>query len=165
MSTVAPKSGYSRLQLWLHWIVFGLVIVQWLSGDGAARALAALARQQSPGWLDFALINLHLCSGLSIFTLVLWRLRLRWRRPAGVVCDPPGPGRTFARLIHAALYLTLVLLPLTGLAAYYALLAAAPHWHNVIGWWFFGLLGLHLAGFLLHFFRGHSAWRRMFRTD
>lgn len=161
----ATINGYTRLQKWLHWIVGALVLMQWLTGDGAARALDAVERGETPAVIDFLLVNLHLCSGLSILVIVIWRLRLRQRRSAGVALEAPGRSRDLARATHIALYLTLMLLPLTGIMTYYELLPGAARWHNGLGWWFCGLLVLHLAGFLLRFSRKDESWRRMFRVS
>jgi cytochrome b561 len=143
--------GYSRAQIALHWIVAVLVALQCLLHEPISRAWEA---SQAGEVVTFQpLIVLHVGSGLVILLLVLWRLGLlAWR---GV---PPPPDREprfyklAAKLVHAALYLLLVAMPLTGLLAWFGGVAPAAAAHEVLQMVLLALIVVHVLAVLVHLF-------------
>lgn len=99
----------------LHWLTFLLILFQfWVSGPMLDEKRDLLSR--------FELYQLHKSVGLTVAAFVLLRLVLR------VALRQPGPEndnpwlRGAASLVHAALYLCIIALPVTGLL----MAAAAP---------------------------------------
>lgn len=92
----------------LHWGMALLVIVM--------LALGLRIAEMEPGLANLWLYGLHKTLGFLTLTLILlrlaWHLFSRVPHPLG----PPGAGRRAARLAHAAFYLLLIAIPLTGWA-------------------------------------------------
>lgn len=97
----------------LHWLVAVLIAAQYVLANMAE---AAEDRGGVAGLLEHArVLAQHKSTGMVILALVL--VRIGWRRAAGPVpALPPGPAwqRRAAHLGHVALYLLVVLVPLTG---------------------------------------------------
>lgn len=95
----------------LHWIVAAAVLVQLPLGWAADRAWDRTA--------GFEMLRVHYQLGMSI--LVLMTLRVAWRAARGTPrptrSEPPWR-RRLAAGTHAALYLLLFALPLTGYVMY-----------------------------------------------
>ncbi|HZO21318.1 MAG TPA: cytochrome b [Steroidobacteraceae bacterium] len=91
----------------LHWLIVALLITQVI--------LANIAMDLPIGMKKVAMFARHKSVGLTILVLAIIRLLWRWTNPT-----PPLPNtlkpyeRTLARLTHAALYLLLFAMPLTG---------------------------------------------------
>ena len=169
MTLSAPR--YDPVAKSLHWLVFGLVFVQFV----IAWTMPAIRRGVIPG----RLINLHLSFGVLIMAMVV--IRLLWRRahPVAVGAEsfPPWE-RRLARGIHLLLYSLLLVLPILGWAAASARdwtvrvfdLVTLPHLlppeakvgflagdvHVVLSYILLGLIGLHVAAGLYHYFARHD---------
>ncbi|MFO1209390.1 MAG: cytochrome b/b6 domain-containing protein [Amaricoccus sp.] len=142
--------SFSLPQILLHWIVALLVLLQFLNDDAVGRALRALRRDGTPpGFLASA----HVYVGIAILALALWRLALRRTRGA-----PPPPAdeppllRLAAAATHALLYLLLLALPLSGLAAWYGGVRPAAGLHETLKPVLLGVVALHVAGALYQAF-------------
>lgn len=159
----APSSvGYALPQIVLHWIVAVLVGAQWLSAGGMEAYFDRAGKAGPPGFPDTNAARLHALTGALILILVVARLVLRLRHGAPPLpADMPRLMRLAARADHYALYATLVLLPLTGMAALYAATAAAGA-HQLLKTLLIALIALHVAGALFHaFVRDDGVFRRM----
>jgi cytochrome b561 len=103
--------GYSSLQKALHWTIAALIAVTVPIGISIAEIL-------KPGPVTDVLYEVHKSLGLTIFSLAVIRVAVRWRRGAPpLVPGLPGWQRAAAYSSHYALYLLIVLVPLTGWAA------------------------------------------------
>ncbi len=98
---------YSGLAMLLHWAIAVLVIVQWRIAEAAEEAATREA--------GAAIMANHFALGVVIFVVVA--LRLLWRQ----VSPPPPPvkshapwERTFARIVHLAFYVLLLVMPVAG---------------------------------------------------
>lgn len=157
MSTTTQ--GYGRTARALHWLMAVLLVVQWFSGE-------------YDDWLG---VRTHMSIGISLMALVLVRLAWRVTHPA-----PPAPAsapayeRVAARAMHAAWYVLMIALPLSGilwrqfrgkLTSWFGMIdmpqlltvdAGWAHWmkeaHEVLGVVFLVLLGLHVLAALKHQF-------------
>lgn len=101
---------YASSQRFLHWLIAALVVL-------------ALLSIELKGWLpkgssERALVKWsHTQFGLSVLLLSLLRLALHPREKMPPVSPPPPRWQTWAaRLMHAALYLLTLLVPLLGVA-------------------------------------------------
>jgi cytochrome b561 len=108
--------------------------------------------------------NIHAYVGVSILALVVLRLILRFTR--GVPASPPQEPPIFrmaATAAHAALYILLVAMPLTGMAAYYLGYGSAGELHaDVLKVALWVLISGHVLGALVHqFYWKTNVLRRM----
>lgn len=143
--------GYSARQIRLHWIVAGLIVLQFVLHEPIVAAWEQVETGQTPasGWLILA----HLFGGVLILIFALWRLALR--RVRGV---PPAPEvepellRKAAHLGHLALYGLMILMPISGLAAWFGGIEAAAEAHEVLKALMLVLVAVHVLAALWHQF-------------
>jgi cytochrome b561 len=101
------RPHYTRTAVALHWVTAVLILAGFLIG------LYAVGLKLSPTKLK--LYAYHKWIGVTIFALAVARLLWRWRHPA-----PPLPAgmarweRLSAHGLHAAIYVLLLALPITG---------------------------------------------------
>ncbi|MBB4571464.1 cytochrome b [Rhizobium leucaenae] len=143
--------GYSTTQISLHWIIAALVLFQLLFGESMTRVIRAQARGTAVSSADGSMGTAHYWVGIAVMLLVLLRLALR------VAFGAPRPAGASALLVrlagaaHWLFYALLLLVPLTGLLAYYF---SDPFGdiHDLGKPAFIILIGLHAAGALCHQF-------------
>ena len=142
----APK-GYSRAQIALHWIVAALIVPQFVLHDGIAEAWDKLEDGIAAGFDP--LVAGHVVGGIAILALVIWRLSLRARRGAPPPPEAEHPAlKLVAKATHGGLYLLLVLMPVSGLAAWFGGVEAAAEAHETMKVALLALVLLHVAGAL-----------------
>ena len=182
---------YTRVAIWLHWIVALGVITNialawiWPLGD-SHDSIAPYVRP---------MIDKHKAIGLTILGLAVLRLlwRLSHRPPAFPVSYRPWE-RNLAHIVHWGLYFVIVAMPITGYVMDSAFKDAAAHpitwfglfqiprlgfimalppdtkmWvhdtfgeaHELIAYLVYALFALHLAGALKHQVEGHRELQRM----
>jgi len=177
MVSSSPTQHYARLSIALHWLMLVLLAVVYaciefrglFPKDSAERNLMK---------------DLHFMLGLTVFVLVWLRLAVRLSRPTPPILPKPPAWQTgLAHLMHLALYLLMIGLPLAG----WLILSAAdkpvpfyglelPHligadpdqakfikgWHERIGSWGYWLIGLHaVAGLYHHYVQRDNTLLRM----
>ena len=167
MST--PYTGTAK---WLHWLVAVLVI---------ANLGLGLTMVDMPGITPTKLryFNWHKWTGVTVFGLAM--LRLAWRllhRPPALPDSMPRWERRAAAASHAALYLLMFALPLSGY--FYSLAVGFPVvylglfplpvlidpdpalkeplvlLHHLLAWTMIALLTVHAAAALKHRFMDHD---------
>lgn len=160
-----PK-GYSSTQIALHWIVALLVLVQFLNTDAIGAAWHAVRRGLDvvPGGL---LVTAHVIGGIAILTFAIWRIALRLTRGAPPPpADDPRTLRYAAAATHGLLYLLLLLVPLSGLAAWFGGVAPAGEAHEILKTLLLVVVLLHIAGALYQRFVLRSeVLQRMVRAN
>lgn len=164
----------------LHWTMAGLVAVQFIIGITMVSERGILTALTNA----LALYDVHKLLGVVLLLLVAWRLANRLLRGA----PPEEPGletwqREASALVHAWIYLLLILVPIlgwVGISLYPALTlfgsfslpgliapdkaASAPVFvaHAVAAFALIGLVLAHVAAALHHhFIRGDGVLRRM----
>ena len=91
----------------LHWTVVVLVITQFVLGTTADRLPLGMHK--------LAVLARHKSVGITIFMLAIIRLIWRWSNATPLLPATLRPyERRLARLTHAALYVFLLVMPLTG---------------------------------------------------
>ena len=146
------SSGYSAIQIALHWGVVILIVVQLLSGDVMGEYFRALLRAQAAeGRPEMGGAVWHAVSGALILVFMVARLAMRVTH--GVPPDSPAaPGwdRALSRLVHGALYVVLIAMPLTGAAALLIPSADLGEIHETGEAVVLILVALHVLGALYH---------------
>lgn len=171
MATLAPDPArYSRVAVWLHWIIAALIVLNLLLG---------FFHEDFEKPVRSAMMDVHKATGLTILALTLARLgwRLGHRPPP---FDPVMKAWEvgLARAVHWLFYALLVVLPLSGwilvstsgrVTSWFGLFEVAPlpvsrakdvhelfeEVHELLAYVALALLALHVAGALKHHFEGH----------
>lgn len=149
----APAArGYTATQIALHWLIVLLVFFQLVFGESMSTVFRSTLRQRpiDPG--DASLATAHIWVGFAVLLLALIRLALRLK--AGAPPPPEGESPALvlvARLTHALFYLLLIVVPLSGIVAYYWL-PAIGEIHELGKPAFIVLIILHVAAALWHQF-------------
>jgi cytochrome b561 len=107
MTSQSADAGYAPVAKLLHWLVVALMITQF----ALAWMMPHIGRNTQPNMI----INLHFSFGIVVLAVVI--VRLAWRLTQGEPAPLPGlPAWQVrsARLVHGALYLLLVVIPVLG---------------------------------------------------
>ena len=144
-------TGYSRAQIALHWVVFGLIALQYLLHETIAQAWDKIELGQDVAFQP--LIAAHVFGGLLILVLVIWRIVLRRGRGAPALpAEEPLAMQWVAKGTHAGLYALMILMPLSGGMAWFGGVEAAAGAHEVMRIILLALIALHVVGALYHQF-------------
>lgn len=156
---VAP-TGYSLLQIVLHWTIAALVIFQLTVNEGVQDAFKdRLDRKAGEDELG---ATLHIIVGLTIFSLALLRLAVRlWRGVPEPHSSNPFLVNLAGHAAHVLLYAFLLAMPMTGAIAWFTGLELSAELHELGRLILIPLILLHALGALAeHFvFRTNSLVR------
>lgn len=139
-----PKN-FLPTQIVLHWLVAVFILLQFISSGPMKEAWSNVEKG-----LDFVphpAVFGHVIGGLLVLLFALWRLYLR--RTHGV---PPLPEeeppvlRWVANATHTALYVLLLLTPLSGAVAWFGSLESVAFAHEVLKSLLLLFVLLHIAG-------------------
>ena len=153
----ARPLGYTRAQILLHWLVAGLVLVQYSTSGAIVRTHSIHLIGQRPNPTDLVLHTIHNRVGLTIIALMVGRLALRlWvGAPLPGGSSPPGFTTRLAQGVHAAFYAVLITEGLTGAVASYF-------------WWPISAVHVILFDILLALVAVHivaALWHHFIRKD
>lgn len=146
-------TGWSRLNVTLHWLIVALVVAQALNHeamislwDSTLKDTAISSGDTFVGWF-------HIVAGTTIFLAALIRLVDRFvaGRPAYPEGDPIWSS-WLARATHFLLYTVLLVMPLLGLAAWVTGNDAIAGYHTFLWVPLLVLIGLHVVGALAQHF-------------
>jgi cytochrome b561 len=144
-------NGYTRLQIALHWVIFLLIAAQFVFHDGIEAAWEAVERGTDASFSVMA--AQHVFTGLLVLALVLLRLGIKLRRGAPVMPEEePEILKLTARVAHLLLYVFMVLVPLSGAAAWFAANENAAEGHELFKSILLLLIALHFVGALFQRF-------------
>jgi cytochrome b561 len=165
-ATLQPgPAGYSASQIVLHWIIAALVVFQLAFGGMMGPAYRAFRRGTKPAAADLFAANVHVCVGIAVLVLAVWRFALRLTR--GVPALPAGEGPVtawLARIAHFLLYLFIFGMPVTGMLAWFGMVEQAGEFHETMKPVIILVVFLHAAGALWqHFGARTDVLRRMLR--
>lgn len=157
-------SGYSRAQIALHWIVFALIVQQYLFKDSISAAWDRVSEGVETGFDP--LVLLHIVGGALVFLFALWRLALRARRGAPAPVEGSAVQKLASKLTHLGLYALMILMPVSGSFAWFGGVEAAAQTHNAMKLILLALVTLHVAATLWHqFVRHDGTLARMRRAE
>ncbi|GAA6136285.1 YceI family protein [Arenicella sp. 4NH20-0111] len=104
------EAGYRPLAKTLHWLVAGLILVQYILIE-----LAESAEHAGSVVKQLGLIANHKSVGITILILAILRLSYRlFRRPPELPSTMPAWQKNISHASHGLLYFTLFSLPITG---------------------------------------------------
>lgn len=107
-------TGYSGLQIGLHWLIAILIVVGWFTGEGAGEAMERVEGGGVAGFVP------HVAVGLAILALVLVRVLVRLGRGAPTAPGTPGSLSVLAaEWGHRLIYLLMIAVPLGGVATFF----------------------------------------------
>jgi cytochrome b561 len=155
------STGYTALQLSLHWLIVLLVFFQLIFGEDMGRYNYVLRSGQDATSL---LTAFYLHIGVGIAVLVLTLVRLGLRLALGVPASVPGPALQVraGEALHYIFYLMLIVTPITGLLAQFVDMRTFGEIHEVNKPIFVVLILIHAAAALYHHFvLRDSTLRRM----
>ncbi len=101
------NAAFTQPARWLHWLIAGLIVLQYVLAETAEDAGSALA--------ELAILAQHKSVGITVLMLAI--VRLAWRLKAGAPAWPASMPRwqhLASTLSHCAFYLFLFALPLSG---------------------------------------------------
>lgn len=157
-------SGYSRLQIILHWTVAALIIVQLTVNSDMQQAFAQrLADGALPENVG---ATFHAVVGIAILVLAI--LRLGVRRFHGVPLPPKGNHPLLNLLSHAThllLYGFLFFMPISGAVAWFGGIETAGVLHELGRFILIPAILLHIGGAVVEeLVLGNRVVRRMIRA-
>lgn len=124
---MVERTGYSGLQIGLHWLIAVLILVNWFLGESAEELMERIEDGvPDPGF------SAHIPIGLLIFLLVLVRIAVKLMRGGPMPPGVPGslPVRA-AMLGHGLLYLLMLAVPLGGATAFFLGIEDAGDLHGL----------------------------------
>lgn len=154
---------YTRLQIRLHWVIFALIALQYLFHESIVAAWLAAKRGETVAFDP--LVAGHVFGGIAILVLVLWRIWARVKFGAPPLPEEEAPAmQMLAKLTHLGLYLMMLTLPFSGLAAWFGGIDAAAEAHEVMRLILLVLIVLHVVGALYHQFVLKTGLMQRMRT-
>jgi cytochrome b561 len=107
MPTHNSPTRYSAVAQGFHWLIAALIVTQFV--------LANMADDLPLGAHKLALLARHKSFGMTVFMLAVLRLAWRLKNPPPALPSAMTPlERTLARATHAAFYVLLFAMPMTG---------------------------------------------------
>ncbi len=143
-------TGYSGLQIGLHWLILILIGMNYFVSEGMEEAFEAHNEGAAVGFWP---ASIHVYVGLAILALVLIRLIVRLVRGAPEV--PAGTNRILRVLgewSHVLLYALMIAVPALGALAWYLGIEIAAGTHVLMMNAMLVLAGVHAAAALFHQF-------------
>lgn len=116
MPAIAERRRYDAIAMTIHWLTALAIAAQLVMGW-------SMTSMKPGSYLQFSLYQWHKSIGMTVLALSI--VRLLWRlahRPPPMPAKMPVWERRLANLVHAALYLLLIALPLSG----WAVVSASP---------------------------------------
>lgn len=142
---MSSPTGYSRLQIILHWTIAALVLVQLTVSSDMQQAFAQ--RLRSTTLPENAGATFHAVVGMAVLVLALGRLGIRHFH--GVPLPPQGNHpllNLLGHLTHLALYGFLLFMPISGAIAWFGGVETAGVLHELGRFVLIPAILLHLGG-------------------
>ena len=156
---------YGSLQVALHWLMLVLLVAVYLAME---------LHENFPKGSDARAFMkaLHFMLGISVLIMMAARIAARFSGPTPLIQpQPAGWQELLAKLMHLALYVFMIGMPIAGwlilsgegkpvpffglelpalIAKNHDLAETIEHWHKEVGEWAYYLVGLHAVAALYH---------------
>ncbi|MCQ8783977.1 cytochrome b [Mangrovibrevibacter kandeliae] len=159
MERVSPRrTGWSRLNIWMHWLIVALILVQYIDHESMVAMWRSFRRGTELSSTDQTLGWVHIIAGTLVLVFAAIRLWDRFARGR-----PPYPENEpswaywLAKVTHGLIYALLFVIPVTGLVAWFGNVPPAGEVHEFLWNPLLVLIALHILGALAQQF-----W---FKTD
>ena len=149
MRLFKPTLQYHPVQILLHWLIAGLIVVQYASGGSIRRTHEAVMAGENPDPSDLLLHLIHNRSGMIILLLMLVRLALRVLRGVPPVMGDESWRRHTAQVLHWAFYAVLIAQAMIGLIASYVYWPVGAL-HVIGAKLLLAMIGLHVLAAFWH---------------
>jgi len=151
---MAPvSSGYSRIQIILHWAIAALVVFQFVGSDTISGFFEQVGLTASSAEAIPLLARAHVMAGILTFVLMLIRVFMRFTKGAPALPKEETPMmKMAAHATHGILYLALFLMPMSGAAAWFGQIELADTVHVTLKFVLLAFVALHVAAALYHQF-------------
>ena len=144
------KNHFSRLQIWLHWTIALLIVIQLIFHEGMENAYKAVLDGKEFSNFD---AGIHVVPGLLVLVLTLVRFVVRLRHGVPAPVDNANPTlNILAEFVHRFFYVMLLAVPLSGMATWGGGIREAAFWHWVFLVVLLATIAIHVAGALFHHF-------------
>jgi cytochrome b561 len=150
MNVKTVPSGYSRLQIVLHWLVFALIAQQYLFKGAISAAWDRVTDGMEIGFDP--LVFTHVGGGALVLLFAMWRISLCARHGVPEAIEANKLQGALAKLTHFGLYALMILMPVSGSVAWFGGVEAAAQGHNVMKIVLLALVALHVLGAFYHHF-------------
>lgn len=146
---MSQPTKFSKVQIVLHWGVLLLFLGSFFSHEAMKDSWRDLMRN---GTTDGSIgTQVHVIVGIVILALAIWRLALRHTKPQPAEVGS-GLQALLAKVVKIGLYVVMLVLPLSGMAAWFGGVRDAGEVHEVMFNLGLLLVGLHVAAALFHQF-------------
>lgn len=144
---MASPTGYSRIQIVLHWVIAVLILFQFLFHESIEEAWHAIVE----GRADPGGVHPHGLIGLTVLVLMIIRLVIRRRHGAPELPAGGNPLQDLAAVwTHRLLYVLFFLIPISGMIAWNFGAEAAAEAHGAMFFTAAALIAIHIAGAVYH---------------
>ena len=160
-------TGYSALQIRLHWVLAILVLIQFVLHEGIVGLVELAELNKTPSLFEQWWGLSHVAIGLLIFALAIIRVivRLKQKVPAPPASESKAL-QFIAKATHIALYAVLIIMPISGSAAWFAGAEQAAVGHNVGKIILLAFALLHIGGAVYqHFVLKTDVVKRMVNAE
>jgi cytochrome b561 len=154
-------SGYSNVQIILHWTIAALVIFQLFFNTGMQAAFNDHLEGRAVDEMNAAI--LHMVVGTAVLVLACIRLAIRRVRGVPVAhADNPAIINWIGHAAHIMLYGFIFFMPLSGLIAWFGGVEFSAELHELGRLVLIPVIGLHVLGaFAEHLVFHNDSLRRM----
>ncbi|MCB1405954.1 MAG: cytochrome b/b6 domain-containing protein [Rhodobacteraceae bacterium] len=144
---------FAKAQVVIHWLTLLLLIGSFVSHDAMKAAWRFVQRNPGAEFSPELGVRVHTILGVTILVLTLVRLVLRFTKGAPAPVAGQHPVITIASAsVHGLLYLMLLAIPLTGMAAWVGGFTEMGDVHEVLFTVGLALVIAHIAAALFHQF-------------
>jgi cytochrome b561 len=152
---MASKSvtGYSAIQIALHWLIAVLLVAQIIMHEGMVEAWDAYNDKGDMAATQSFSAQAHVWAGLAVLAFAIWRLWLRQTRGVPAAPAEEAPALSLAaHVTHITLYALMILMPVTGAAVWFGGIELAGEVHGILRIPLIALVLLHVVGALFQKF-------------
>lgn len=142
-------AGYTGLQKDLHWAVVGMIALNYTAFEEIGQAFRGVMRA---GVHEYTWVVIgHIRMGAGVRVLALWRMLLKLRLGAPAAPDnAPDLFRKLAVVGHLALYAIMILMPVSGMVAWFAASGVIGDVHEIMKPILIALVVIHVGAVVVH---------------